>query len=60
MAAPRRAAWLGDLAALFTAVLALLPALFVTNLRYWRHDDHHGKAHRSADPPAISGMEELG
>lgn len=41
---PRRAAWLGALAALFTAVslsfrtagLALLPALFVTNFRYWR------------------------
>jgi len=41
---PRQAAWLGALAALFTAVsvsfrtagLALLPALFVTNLRYWR------------------------
>lgn len=41
---PRQAAWLGALAALFTAVslsfrtsgLALLPALFVANFRYWR------------------------
>jgi hypothetical protein len=40
---PRRAAWLGCLAALFTAVslsfrtagLALVPALFVTSFRYW-------------------------
>jgi hypothetical protein len=41
---PRRASWLGVLAALFTAAglsfrtagLALLPALLVTNFRYWR------------------------
>jgi hypothetical protein len=39
----RQAAWLGALAALFSAVslsfrtagLALLPAFFATNLRYW-------------------------
>ena len=26
----------------------------------WRHHDHHREAHRSADPAAISGMEEFG
>ena len=26
----------------------------------WRHHDHPGEAHRSAAPPAISGMEGLG